>query len=108
VGAKEEADRFEGDSRVDEVLTFTELREMFEKNGIKESNIEFSDFNEPRGYKGSLYPVSTGILQASGLNQDLLTGSIVTAESKDGILAAINQFEQGIDYINKHFNLFYC
>lgn len=108
VGAKEEADRFEGDSRVDEVLTFTELREMFEKNGIKESNIEFSDFNEPRGYKGSLYPVSTGILQASGLNQDLLTGSIVTAESKNGILAAINQFEQGIDYINKHFNLFYC
>ncbi len=108
IGAKEEADRFDGVSKVDEVLTFAELREMFEQNGIKESNIEFSDFNDPRGYKGSLYPVSTGILQASGINQDLLTGTIVTVENKDQIMAAIRQFEQGIDYISKHFNMFYC
>jgi Na+-translocating ferredoxin:NAD+ oxidoreductase RNF subunit RnfB len=108
IGAKEEADRFEGNSKVDEVLTFAELREMFDQNGIKESTIEFSDFNEPRGYKGSLYPVSNGILQASGISQDLLTGTIVTSESKDEILAAISQFEKGIDYISKHFNLFYC
>jgi Na+-translocating ferredoxin:NAD+ oxidoreductase RNF subunit RnfB len=108
IGAKEEADRFDGNSKVDEVLTFSELRQMFEQNGIKESNIEFSDFNEPRGYKGSLYPLSNGILQASGISQDLMTGTIITAESKDGILAAITQFEQGIDYIQKHFNLFYC
>lgn len=108
IGAKDDANSFEGASKVDAVLTFTELREMFEQNGIKESTIEFSDFNEPRGYKGSLYPISTGIIQASGLNQDLLTGSIVTAESKDEIMAAMNQFEQGIDFISKHFNLFYC
>ena len=108
IGAKEEADRYAGNSKVDEVLTFAELREMFEQYGIKESKIEFSDFNEPRGYKGSLYPVSSGILQAAGLNQDLLSGTIVTAESKDAVLAAINQFKEGIDYINKHFNLFYC
>ena len=30
IGAKEEADRFTGDAHVDEVLTFTELREMFD------------------------------------------------------------------------------
>ena len=108
IGAKEEAVRFDGVSKVDEVLTFAELREMFEQNGIKESNIEFSDFNDPRGYKGSLYPVSTGILQASGINQDLLTGTIVTVENKDQIMAAIKQFELGIDYISKHFNMFYC
>jgi iron only hydrogenase large subunit-like protein len=108
IGAKEEADRFEGNSKVDEVLTFAELRELFEENGIKESNIEFSDFNEPCGYKGSLYPISSGIINASGLSQDLLTGTVVTAKSKEEILAAINQFEQGIHFINKHFNLFYC
>jgi hypothetical protein len=108
IGAKEEADRFEGNSKVDEVLTFAELRELFDENGIKESNIEFSDFNEPCGYKGSLYPISTGIINASGLSQDLLTGTVVTAKSKEEILAAINQFEQGIHFINKHFNLFYC
>ncbi len=108
IGAKEEADRFEGNSKVDEVLTFAELREMFVQNGIKESNIEFSDFNDPLGYKGHLYPLSTGIVQASGLNTDLLSGTVVTSDGKDRIMAAISQFEEGIEYIQKHFSMFYC
>jgi len=108
IGAKEEADRFDGNSKVDEVLTYAELREMFDQHGIKESNIEFSDFNEPRGYKGHLYPISTGIVQASGLNMDLLSGTVVTSDGRDRIMAAISQFEQGIEYIQKHFSMFYC
>ena len=108
IGAKEEAERFDGDSKVDAVLTFAELRQLFDEYNIKESTIEFSDFNEPRGYKGSLYPISTGILQASGISQDLLNSPIMTAASKDKAMAAINQFEQGIDYISKHSNMFYC
>jgi iron only hydrogenase large subunit-like protein len=108
IGAKEEADRFVGSAKVDEVLTFTELRKMFDQHGIKESTIEFSEFDEPRGYKGYLYPISTGIIQASGLNQDLLSGTVVTADGKDRIKAAISQFEEGIEYIKKHFNMFYC
>jgi iron only hydrogenase large subunit-like protein len=108
IGAKEEADRFDGNAKVDEVLTFAELRKMFDQHGIKESTIEFSEFDEPRGYKGYLYPISTGIIQASGLNQDLLSGTVVTADGKDRIKAAISQFEEGIEYIKKHFNMFYC
>ena len=108
IGAKEEADRFTDNAKVDEVLTFAELREMFDQHGIKESTIEFLEFDEPQGYKGYLYPISTGIIQASGLNQDLLSGTVVTADGKDRIKAAISQFEEGIEYIQKHFNMFYC
>lgn len=108
IAAKEEADRFSFDSRPDEVLTFAELRNMFDEHGIKESTIEYSDFNEPRGYKGSLYPISTGILQASGLSQDLISGSIFTADGKEEVMAAIRQFDEGIGFIQKHFNIFYC
>jgi len=108
IAAKEEADRFAFDARPDEVLTYTELRNMFDEHGIKESTIEYSDFNEPRGYRGSLYPISTGILQASGLSQDLLSGSIFTAEGKEDVLAAIRQFDDKIGFIQKHFNIFYC
>ncbi len=108
IGAKEEAFRFDGDSKVDAVLTFTELRQLFEEFGIKESTIEFSEFNEPLGYKGSLYPVSNGILQASGLSEDILSGRLVTVDGREEIISAIKQFDESIDFIKKHFNIFYC
>lgn len=108
IGAKEEADKFNDDGKVDAVLTFRELRELFQDFDIKESTIEFSDFAEPTGYKGSLYPVSTGILQAAGLNQDLLNGTIISSDGREEIMTAIEQFENGVDSIRKHFNIFYC
>lgn len=108
IGAKDEALRYTGNSKVDSVLTFVELRNLFNEFHIKESNVEYSDFDPPLGYKGSLYPASNGILQAAGLSEDLMTGNIITAEGKDNILDALKEFDAAIDFIRKHFNLFYC
>jgi len=108
IAAKDEALRYQGDAHVDAVLTFVELRRLFDEMGIKESTVEYSDFDPPLGYKGSLYPVSNGILQAAGLNEDLMQGSIITAEGKENILESVREFENAVDFIRKHFNLFYC
>jgi Na+-translocating ferredoxin:NAD+ oxidoreductase RNF subunit RnfB len=108
LGAKTEALRHEGDGHVDAVLMFDELRRMFDEAGIKESTIEYVDFEEPEGYKGSLYPLSDGILQAAGLSQDMLSGTMVTIDGRDRVLQSIKQFEESIDYIKKNFNIFYC
>lgn len=108
IGAKNEALRYEGNSKVDSVLTFVELRKLFAEFQIKESTVEYSDFDPPLGYKGSLYAVSNGILQAAGLSENLMKGNIVTAEGKDNVLEAIREFNSSIDFIRKHFNLFYC
>lgn len=108
IGAKDEALRYEGNARVDAVLTFVELRQMFDQHNIKESTVEYSDFDPPLGYKGSLYAVSNGILQAAGLSEDLMEGSIITSEGKDSILEAIREFETSVDFVRKHFNMFYC
>jgi len=108
IAAKDEALRYEGSSKVDAVLTFVELRQLFNEFGIKESNVEYSDFDPPLGYKGSLYAVSNGILQAANLSEDLMQGSIITAEGKEDVLEAIREFESSVDFIRKHFNLFYC
>ena len=108
IGAKEEAFRYTGDAAVDAVLTFVELRQLFEEYGIKESTIEFSDFNEPLGYKGSLFAISNGIVQASELSEDILTGSLVTVDGKEEVINCIRQFDESIDFIRKHFNVFYC
>ncbi|MFO7723284.1 MAG: [Fe-Fe] hydrogenase large subunit C-terminal domain-containing protein, partial [Bacteroidales bacterium] len=108
IAAKREAVRYEGEGKVDELITFRELREMFAERKIEESKLEFSDFDQPLGAAGALYPISEGIIQAADLSEDLLKGDIITSEGADNIRAALEEFTNHIDDLQKHFNLFYC
>jgi iron only hydrogenase large subunit-like protein len=107
IAAKDEALRFTDDGRIDSVLTFVELRELFTEFGIRESQLEFSEFDPPLGFKGSLYPLSNGILQAGGISEDLLTGNVITSEGRNNMLDAVKEFDSRIDLIKCHFNIFY-
>ncbi len=108
IAAKNSAKRHDTNSSVDEVLTFVELRELFEEYSIHETTLEFSDFDAPLGYKGSLFPIYNGILQAVDIDENLLTSTITSAEGKLNVLGAIAQFEASIEFIKQNFNLFYC
>ncbi|MGD9978436.1 MAG: [Fe-Fe] hydrogenase large subunit C-terminal domain-containing protein [Bacteroidales bacterium] len=108
IQSKDEAKLFQGDSLIDEVLTLVELRELFEEFNIKESNFEFSEFDEPIGYKGSLFPIGRGILQAVDISEDLLTGTVISTNGPNNTLEALEQFASSSELINRHFNLFYC
>lgn len=107
IAAKDEALRYTDDGKVDGVLTFPELRALFQEYNVRESQLEFSEFDPPLGYTGSLYPLSNGILQAAGLNEDLLSGSIITTEGRNNMLDAVREFDTRIDLIRRHFNIFY-
>lgn len=108
LAAKREATRYDDDGQVDALITFRELREMFDAHKIEESKLEFSDFDQPLGADGALYPVSEGIIQAAKLSQDLLEGTVITSEGADNVAAALNEFSKDLESIQKHFNLFYC
>ena len=108
VGAKDEAQHYEKCSGPDAVLTFTELREIFEENNINENTLEFSHITEPLGYTGSLYPISNGILQAAGISEEILENTVITSDGKTAMIQCLKAFEQGIDEINSHFNMFFC
>jgi len=108
IAAKDEALRYEGDGKVDSVLTFIELRELFDEFNIKESTLEFSDFDQPLGYKGMLFPISNGFLQSVDIDEKLLSGNIITVEGKDDVLEAVKEFETNLEFIREHFNIFYC
>ena len=108
IQAKDEAKLYNDDGKVDSVLTFTELRELFDEFDIKESKLEYSEFDEPIGYKGSLLPIANGLLQTVDIDENLLTGKIITAEGRDNTLDALNQFKGHAETISRHFNLFYC
>lgn len=105
--AKMEADRVEGDGKVDVVLTFVELREMFKDFDITENKVEYAHFDPPIGGKGSLFPLNRGMFQAAGINDDLLTGRVITTEGRYNFIEAIKEFEN-LQALKKHVDLFYC
>lgn len=107
IGPKKEIERYTDDGKVDCVITFSELRGLFKSFDINESALEYIDFDGPIGYKGMLFPIENGILQAGGISEDLLEGNIVTISGKKRMLIAVKEFEEQLDLIKKHFNLIY-
>lgn len=107
LSAKYDAKIMKDDGKVDAVLTFKELRMLFEKFDIKEGKVEYSDFDPPIGNLGSLYPLPSGIIYASGVSSDLLKGSVISASGKENMLQAVKEFSQNTEVIKKHFSLFF-
>ena len=106
IASKDEIRRFEGDSRIDLAITFVELRELFIEANIHETDLEYSDFDAPLGYKGSFFPVARGIIQAADIEEELHLTPVITVEG-EGMIDAIDEFEENIGTIKHHFNLFY-
>ena len=107
VAAKKEVVRNTGLSKIDGVLTFTELRELFDEFRISETFSEYSDFDEPLGYKGGMYPISQGFLEATGLDISLLKENTITVEGKTSV-HAVKQFLEHYNIICHNFNTFFC
>ncbi len=102
---KKEILRFE--SLINEVISFEELRILFKDSNVYENSVEFSEFDQPIGRKGSLYPISTGILDASGFNYTPGDARLITREGPEIFARNINDFAN-ISEIKHHLNIFYC
>ena len=108
IDAKDEALIYNSGKLLEGVLTFIELRQLFEEYRIQERLVKMSDFDPPYGYWGALYPVPAGIIQAGGIKRDMVSSRVITAAGKEDILEAIHDFDKFTDTINHHFNLFFC
>jgi iron only hydrogenase large subunit-like protein len=108
IDAKDEAVTSNPGNLVESVLTFIELRQLFDEFKIQERLVKMSEFDPPYGYWGALYPVPAGIIQAAGIKRDMLSSRVITAAGKEEILDAIDDFDKSIDTIHHHFNLFFC
>ncbi len=92
---------------IDEVITFTELRELFDLLKIKPSDVEPSDFDPPAGGRGAIFPVTRGLLQTANINDDAITGNIIAAEGRIDFQGALKEFEAGL-IKNQHMELLCC
>ena len=93
IAKKDEVVRPDIVSDIDEVLTFRELRDMFEQHAISHDRVEASEFDPPHGGRGTLYPIGGGLLQASGLNEDFLSMDIVSSAGHKQFVQAIKEYE---------------
>lgn len=108
IASKDEALDFDDDGKIDAVLTFHELRELFKEENITESSVEFSDFDAPIGMRGSLFPLTNGMIQSTNIDVDLLKDSVISIDGKSNVIESVNEFEKNIEMIKQHFDLFFC
>jgi iron only hydrogenase large subunit-like protein len=108
IDAKDEVLAYDSGKLVEAVITFNELRQLFDEVKIQERLVKMSEFDPPYGNWGALYPLPAGIIQAGGIKRDMVSSSVITASGKEEILDAIKDFDKHIDTIKHHFNLFFC
>lgn len=92
---------------IDSSITFVELRQMLEAKGVSQDNVELSEFDPPKSGKGSVFPVSHGLLSTMGKNPDVTECDIIVADGKKNFIDAITEFEKG-NLDGKHLNLLCC
>ncbi len=105
---KDEIYLYRSGKLIEAVLTFIELRQLFDEFDIQERVVRMSEFDPPYGYWGALYPLPAGIIQAGGIKRDMATSSVITAAGREDVQEGINDFEKYIDTIHHHFNMFFC
>lgn len=92
---------------IDEAITFTELREFFTERNISADSVTASDFDEPQGGRGAIFPVARGLLQTANINDDAVTGNIIAAEGRIDFQSALKEMEAGLIQ-NQHMELLCC
>ncbi len=94
-------------SEIDEVITFTELRELFDYYNINPGAVSASQFDTPLGGRGAIFPVTRGLLQTANINDDAITGNIIAAEGRTDFQGALKEYEAGL-IKDQHMELLCC
>lgn len=80
-------------NEVDESITFLELRDIFKMRNIHTENITPTEFDPPLAGKGSIFPVSRGLLQTANLSEDILNANVIVASGRVNFREAVKEFE---------------
>jgi iron only hydrogenase large subunit-like protein/nitrogen-specific signal transduction histidine kinase len=94
-------------TEIDEAITFSELRDLFDQFNIKPEICQPAAFDQPVGGRGAIFPVTRGLLQTANINDDAITGNIIAAEGRIDFQGALKEFEAGLIQ-NQHMELLCC
>jgi signal transduction histidine kinase/iron only hydrogenase large subunit-like protein len=91
VAKKHEAVEDEVHGTIDCVLTFHELKEMFNEKEIDINLLEEGEFDPPHALMGKAYPLAGGLLKTTDINDDVLEKDIIVVEGKKKVLEIIEE-----------------
>jgi len=97
----------EESKEVDAVLTFKELRNLFDIRGIKPEDVVPTDFDAPVGGKGAIFPVSRGLVQTIEMQENIHEENIIVADGRTNFQEAIKEFDSGL-LRNQNLELLCC
>ena len=80
---------------IDAVLTFAELKEMFEARGITPGTEKRGQWSGPKPNLGRLFAISGGLLKAAGLSDDIMANEIINACGKHYMPRTLREFAEG-------------
>ncbi|MCU0343774.1 MAG: ATP-binding protein [Ignavibacterium sp.] len=107
VAKKHEAQDEEVAGVIDSVLTFTELKEMFQEQNIIVEQCEESDFDGPQAMMGKAYPLAGGLIKTIDVSGDILEKDIIVVEGKKKVLEIIDEIAN--NHINAKFtDILFC
>ncbi len=107
VAKKHEAEDDDVAGIIDSVLTFTELKQMFEEQNIIINELENSDFDEPHAMMGKAYPLAGGLIKTIDVSGDILEKDIIVVEGKRKVVDIIDEIAN--NHINAKFtDILFC
>lgn len=94
-------------TEIDAVLTFREIRKFFRAMNVSPDNVEPSDFDEPKGHKAAIFPVTRGKLHSLNKSDDICEANVIVASGRINFREAIKEFN---DHLNRslHLELLCC
>ena len=94
-------------NEVDQIITFKELRNIFEQAYITPETCQEAEFDPPVGGKASIFPVTRGKLYTMNKSDDICEENIIVASGKTHFREAIKEFEEGLNK-SQHLELLCC
>ncbi len=76
---------------IDAVITFTEIKKIFNDKGIDLRSLDEGNYDYPHAYMGKAYPLAGGLLKTAKIPSDILEKEIIVVEGKKNVTEIINE-----------------
>ncbi|MBN1300306.1 MAG: GHKL domain-containing protein [Melioribacteraceae bacterium] len=107
IAKKSEYRDLEVNDAIDAVLTFSEIKEIFNSNNIELDNLDTIEFDPPHAAMGKSYAISGGLLKTAGIESNILEKDLIIVEGKSKVKEIIDDIADG-KIKSKFIDILFC